>query len=137
MRLTRKISASLILVGSLVGCSNPSGLPTQRAYNVANLETPQSVSFNCGTLIAAAPAVLPNPISAPGVGITAGISRWLLGLHGGRVGANSGIQLSAGFLDLYGIASNPDEPLTEYTVLLNSPPNPAGDAIIVVQSDLP
>jgi hypothetical protein len=134
MPTARTISA-LILVGSLVGCSS-NGLPTQRAYNVANLEQPQAVSFHCGALVAAAPAILPNPLP-PGIGIRPGVSRWLLGLHAGARGPNAGIQLSAGFLDLYGIASNPEEPLIEYTVVLNSPPNPAGDAVIVVQSALP
>jgi hypothetical protein len=130
MPTARTISA-LILIGSLVGCSSSSGLPTQRAYSVANLEQPQSVSFYCGALLAVAPAILPNPIP-PGVGITPGISRWLLGLHGGAVGPNAGFQLSAGFLDLYGIASAPEEPLIEYTVLLNG-----GEAVVVVQSALP
>jgi outer membrane lipoprotein SlyB len=59
MPTARTISA-LILVGSLVGCSS-NGLPTQRAYNVANLEQPQAVSFHCGTLVAVAPAILPIP----------------------------------------------------------------------------
>ena len=58
-------------------------------------------------------------------------------MHAGGVGPNAGIQVSAGFLDLNGIASNPEEPLVEYTVLLNSPPDPAADAVIVVQSALP
>ena len=130
MDAARTISA-LIVVGSLIGCSSDSGLPTQRAYNVASLETPQAVSFYCGTLIDVEPAILPNDIP-PGVGITPGISRWLLGLHAGGVGPNSGIQVSAGFLDLYGIASNPSAPLTEYTVLLNG-----REAVIVVQNDVP
>jgi hypothetical protein len=127
--------AALILVGSLVGCSSSSGLPTQRAYNVASLETPQPVSFFCGQLVGVGPAILPNPIPA-GIGITPGISRWLVGLHAGAVGPNAGIQVSGGFLDLYGIASAPEAPLTEYTVVLStgtSPPN----AVVVVQNDLP
>jgi hypothetical protein len=133
MRLTRTISA-LILVGSLVGCSSD-GLPTQRAYNVANLEQPQPVSFYCGEIVGVGPAILPNPIP-PGIGITPGISRWLVGLHGGRVGPNAGIQVSAGFLDLYGIASAPEAPLTEYTVMVHTGTSPPA-AVIVVQSTLP
>ena len=50
----------------------------------------------------------------------------------GQVGPNAGIQVSAGFLDLYGIASAPEAPLTEYTVVF-----PNGTAVIVVQNDLP
>jgi hypothetical protein len=102
---------------------------------VANLEQPQQVGFFCGEIVGVGPAILPNPLP-PGVGITPGISRWLLGVHAGGVGPNAGIQVSAGFLDLYGIASAPEAPLTEYTVMVHtgtSPPN----AVIVVQNDLP
>lgn len=131
MHMARAISAFIVL-GSLVGCSfSDSGLPTQRAYGIANIEQPQSVAFYCGTILAAAPAILPNDVP-PGVGITPGISRWLLGLHAGQVGPNSGIQLSAGFVDLYGIASQPGAPLIEYTVRLNN-----GEAVVVVQNAEP
>jgi hypothetical protein len=130
MPVARTISA-MILVGSLVGCSSSSGLPTQRAYSVANIEQPQSVSFFCGTLVGVGPAILPNPIPA-GIGITPGISRWLVGLHAGAVGPNAGVQVSAGFLDLNGIASAPEAPLTEYTIQLGT-----GTAVVVVQNDLP
>jgi len=81
MPIARTISI-LILVGSLVGCSSSSGLPTQRAYSVANLEQPQPVSYYCGDLVGVAPAVLPNLVE-PGVGVTPRLSQWLLGLHGG------------------------------------------------------
>jgi hypothetical protein len=128
MSVARTIS-TLALMGSLIGCSSSSGLPTQRAYSVASIEQPQSVSFYCGTLLAVAPAILPNPIP-PGIGITPGISRWLVGLHAGSSGPNGVIQVSAGFLDLYGIASAPEAPLTEYTVLLNN-----GAAVVVMQND--
>jgi hypothetical protein len=128
MHIARAISAFIVL-GSLVACSSSSGLPTQRAYAVANIERPQPVSFYCGTLVDVEPATLPNPIP-PGIGITPGISRWLVGLHGGSSGPNAGIQVSAGFLDLYGIASAPEAPLTEYTVLLNN-----REAVVVVQND--
>ena len=137
MPAARTISA-LILVGSLVACSSSSGLPTQRAYNVANIESPQPVSFHCGTLVSIAPAILPNPVP-PGIGITPRLSQWLLGLHGGAIGPNGFIQVSAGFVDLVGIASDPAAPLTEYTVQLTTgtnPPNP-GAAVVVVQNDLP
>jgi hypothetical protein len=120
------------LLGSLIGCSSSSGLPTQRAYSVANIEQPQPVTFYCGTLLAAAPAILPNPIP-PGIGITPGISRWLVGLHAGSSGPNAGIQVSAGFLDLYGIASAPEAPLTEYIVRLDN----GGGPVVVVQNALP
>src|ERR1700719_1764133 len=84
--------APLILIGSLAGCSSSSGLPTQRAYSVANLEQPQQVGFFCGEIVGVGPAILSNPLP-PGVGITPGISRWLLGVHAGGVGPNSGIQV--------------------------------------------
>jgi len=129
MPYARTITA-LILVGSLIGCSSSSGLPTQRAYNVASIETPQSVSFYCGTLLAVAPAILPNDIEG-GVGITPRLSQWLLGLHAGAYGPNGYLRVSAGFVDLVGIASYPEAPTTEYTVLHN------GTAVIVVQNDLP
>jgi hypothetical protein len=130
MHIARAISAFIVL-GSLVACSSSSGLPTQRAYSVANIEQPQSVSFYCGTLLAVAPAVLPNDIPA-GVGITPSISRWLVALHARQVGPNAGIQVSAGFLDLNGIASAPEAPLTEYTVMLNN-----GEPVVIVQNELP
>ena len=130
MHMARAILA-LIAIGSLVGCSSSSGLPTQRAYNAANIEQPQSVNFYCGTILAVAPAILPNSIP-PGVGITPGISRWLLGVHGLSSGPNTGIQVSAGFLDLNGIASAPEAPLTEYTVMLNT-----GTPVVVVQNEAP
>jgi hypothetical protein len=99
------------------------------------------VSFYCGKLVDVEPTILPNPIP-PGIGITTGISRWLVGLHGGSSGPNGAIQVSAGFLDLYGIASAPEAPMTEYTVLLRpgtDPPNPTlpGEpmsAVVVVQN---
>jgi hypothetical protein len=134
MPTTRTISA-LILVGSLVGCSASSGLPTQRAYSVANIEQPQPVSYYCGDLVGVGPAVLPNPIE-PGVGVTPRLSQWLLGLHGGAVGPNGYVRVSAGFVDLVGIASAPDAPLTEYTVQVHTGPSrPA--PVIVVQNELP
>ena len=126
-----RVMPAFIVLGSLVACSSSSQLPTQRSYSVANIEQPQPVSFYCGTLLAVAPAILPNP-TPPGVGITPGISRWLVGLHGASSGPNASIQVSAGFLDLYGIASAPAAPLTEYTVMLNT-----GTPVVVVQNDLP
>jgi len=105
------------------------------------VQFPQPVSFYCGKLVDVEPTILPNPIP-PGIGITTGISRWLVGLHGGSSGPNGAIQVSAGFLDLYGIASAPEAPMTEYTVLLRTgtdPPNPTlpGEpmsAVVVVQN---
>jgi hypothetical protein len=130
MDAARTISA-LIVVGSLVGCSSGAGLPTQRAYGIANIEQPQSVSFYCGTILAVGPAILPNSIP-PGIGITPSIGPWLVGLHGGSSGPNASIQVSAGFIDLNGIASAPSAPLTEYTVMLNN-----GEAVVVVQDAVP
>jgi hypothetical protein len=133
--ISAKSGAALILVGSLIGCSSSSGLPTQRAYTVANIEQPQSVIFHCGELVGVAPAMISNPIPA-GIGVTPGISRWLVGLHAASYGPNAGIQVSGGFLDLYGIASAPEAPMIEYTVQIHtgaSPPN----AVVVVQSALP
>ena len=140
---SEKTISALILVGSLVACSASDGLHTQRAYSEANLEQPQEVSFDCGKLVDVAPAILPNSIPT-GVGITPSISRWLVGLHAASSGANAGIKVSAGFLDLNGIASAPGAPTTEYTVLLRTgtnPPNPTlpGEpmsAVVVVQNDL-
>jgi hypothetical protein len=123
--------AALIAVASLVSCSSGNGLPTQRAYNLGNIEQPQAVGFYCGTIVAVEPAILPNGIP-PGVGITPSIGPWLLGLHAWQTGPNATAQVSAGFLDLNGIASAPEAPLTEYTIMLNN-----GEPIIVVQSDLP
>jgi hypothetical protein len=134
MPIARTISI-LILVGSLVGCSSSSGLPTQRAYSVANLEQPQPVSYYCGDLVGVAPAVLPNLVE-PGVGVTPRRSQWLLGLHGGAVGPNGYVRLSAGFVDLVGIASDPAAPTTEYTVQLHTGMGPP-TAVIVVQNQLP
>ena len=130
MHMARTISA-LIVVGSLVGCSSGNGLPTQRAYNLGNIEQPQTVGFYCGTIVAVEPAILPNGIP-PGVGITPSIGPWLLGLHAWQTGPNATAQVSAGFLDLNGIASAPEAPLTEYTVMVNNV-----EPVLVVQSDLP
>ena len=127
--------AALILFGSLVGCSSSSGLPTQRAYSVASIEQPQPVSYYCGDLVGVAPAILPNPIE-PGVGVTPRLSQWLLGLHGGAVGPNGYVRISAGFVDLVGIASAPEAPINEYTVQVHTGPIPP-TAVIVVQNELP
>jgi hypothetical protein len=134
MPTTRTISA-LILIGSLVGCSSSSGLPTQRAYSVASIEQPQPVSYYCGDLVGVAPAILPNPIE-PGVGITPRLSQWLLGLHGGAVGPNGYVRISGGFVDLVGIASAPEAPIIEYTVQVHTGPIPPA-AVVVVQNELP
>lgn len=53
-------------------------------------------------------------------------------MHGLQSGPNAGVQVSAGFLDLNGIASAPEAPVTEYTVMLNN-----GEPVLVVQNENP
>lgn len=135
---------ALALLGSLIGCSSTSSLPTQTAYSVANIEQPQPVHFYCGMLVAVQPATI-NVSNEGGVGVTPRLGQWLLGLHAGSYGpGTAGIKVSGGFVDLIGIASQPNLAVNEYTVLLRTGTDPRDQtlspaepmaAVIVVQAD--
>jgi hypothetical protein len=135
---------ALALLGSLAACS--SALPTQTAYLPAVIEQPQPVHFYCGKLIDVEPATL-NFSNEAGVGITPRRGQWLAGLHAGAYGpGGAGIKVSGGFVDLIGIASAPNLPANEYTVLLRTGTSPPDQtlsraepmaAVVVVQNTLP
>jgi hypothetical protein len=138
MRLA--ISALPLLLCILVGC-NP---PTQSGYSPSVVEQPQPVHFFYGTLVGIRPATLEYGNEA-GIGVGIGLSPWLAGLHVGGYGPAGGLRLSAAFLDIPIVASAPNLPATEYTVLLDrgtNPPDPytadpRAAAVIVVQNDNP
>jgi hypothetical protein len=76
--------------------------------------------------------------------LTPRLGPWLAGLHVGAYGSAGGVKVSAGFIDLIGVASAPNAPTTEYTVLLRTgtfPPDPSLSprepmaAVVVVQND--
>jgi hypothetical protein len=126
------------LLGVLAGCYPP----TQTQYPPEVVEQPQPVHFFYGTLIDVRAATL-EPGAEPGIGATASFSPWLAGLHvGGRTG-NAELRISAAFVDIPLIASAPNLPATEYTVMPDygtNPPDPyvhapGAAAVIVVQND--
>jgi hypothetical protein len=136
--LKRKTIFAFALIGMLAGCYPP----TQTQYSPSVVEQPQPVHFFYGTLIDVRPAAL-EPGTEPGIGATASLSPWIAGLHvGGRTG-NAELRISAAFVDIPLIASAPNLPATEYTVMPDygtNPPDPyvhvpGAAAVIVVQND--
>jgi hypothetical protein len=136
---------ALILVGSLVGCSTTTSLPTQTSYRVANLEQPQPVHYFYGTLVDVRPGSLEFGYEA-GIGLTPRLGPWLAGLHVGAYGPRGYVKLSGGFVDILGVASAPNAPTAEYTVMLHKGTDPRDQtlrfgepmaAVIVVQNELP
>jgi hypothetical protein len=113
---------ALALLGMLAACYPP----TQTQYPPEAVEQPQSVHFFYGILIDRRVGTLEYGTEA-GIGATASLSPWIAGLHVGGRGPTGALTISAAFVDIPLIASGPNLPATEYTVMPDygtDPPDP-------------
>jgi len=88
---------------------------TQTSYTPGDVEQPRPVDFFYGRLVDVHRASLEYPYEA-GIGLGAGISPYLAGLHlTGGPGPYGGLKITAAFVDIIPSGSAPNVEADEYT----------------------